>query len=400
MATESTLIRSENGYSSLDPTAELLTPPAGQILISGDLTDGSLIKIRAGEGVDFGPNYEFWGRITARGATVGSTLELSDGATYRVGRRALMTGYSHPTNHRPVHSVFDLPWGKGIAIGSLDEPASIEDAGVLADPAFNSSVTFEFNTSETEFNSSVHYYPRTNALNVVTDQSSASNTFNSFNIKEDWFGHTLGGSNNGTQVDFYDRMEYRYFGGSAFSGCNGLTSNTIGLTNMVSITAVDPAAPTVPLDCPIIAQKFVKLGAEGSVTVTLIADRSDGGEPYIGKETQYDDYYHDVAGSVNAINRVQWPAYTRGFQPFMSYHFYTSEKYYSERPNRVELCNQIAVGTGTRKISLCTPVYWSPTEIWAIVEAGMFHAISDFEGSGVALRIFNSDDEFVAGKIL
>lgn len=400
MATQTTLMRSASGFSSLDPDAVLPAVPAGEIAISGNLVNGEVIKIRAGAGVNFGPNAEFWARVTTNGTSAGSTLEMEDGVSYRVGRRAVMAGYASPLYHRPVHAVPELPWGKGIAIGSLDEPPTIAEANDNPDASANSSITFIFNDAVTAFNSSVYFYPRANAENVVADAVTVPPLqFDKFNIKEDWFGNTAGGANNGIEVDFYARTVVNYFGGATFQGCNGLTSNTIGSTNM-ALTALDPASPTVPLDCPIVSQKYVQLGVEGSVKVTLIADRSDGGEPYLGTDTQFDNYWHDYPGNSNKINRVQFPGYCRGFQPFMEYNYYTSEKYYSEKPNRVELCNQLALGNGTRKVSLFTPIYWSPSEIWAIVEAGMFYETLDFEGSGLALRIFDASDEFVTGTIL
>jgi len=372
------------GVSSLFPDGTAPVVSSG-IQVVGTVAHGNIIKIIAGDDVNFGdvaPIFMF--RTLLSGATAGTDFELIEGVTYKKGYNCSSVFYQSAYRF-PVHTVSDMPHSKALAVGSLsstpDDTTQVPIINVIAK-----------NHSNEYFQACIYKFPLANQNN--NNSYLDDGISHPIQIKNTWHMNTNDGASVDSELDIY-RQVYQRYPGTEGNGWIGnwqtellLASNSAGLPPIngidgIGYTTLKISASEVNSNV-IVHHHTCKIDAVDGNFASKMIDTS------YGVLSDYSIAYTNTIAGNNFFDRLKIPAFVRGFNVPLNRHTYFAGLYDAwgaAAKARVTLTNNSTVGSETNE-SICTPLMWSNKLIVAEV---------DLSFSANHLRVHDADGQYIAG---
>ncbi len=404
-------------YTSRDPEGTVVASLTG-VDIKGVISHGQVVTLRSNAGIFGSIGPELIRRIMLQPGDGGSDFIPTNGVNVLVGRLVKNGLYYQSSNEAlriPVHNVEGMPNGVAFAVGDKsDDPALMGGVSTTT-----SSLNVETKKYFTEsFEHCYRFIPEANQDAIIAAAAaSTEGAFTQFNTKQNWIGREgeLYGYDN---FNIYSGI-FR-FTGNVFSNPTLRVSNTYGQQSVYL-----PAPPAngvyrsvtdygngkvfpVPI-CHQIANKVSATdGYDALKLVALLPSNSllcDYKTTSLFTSAYPLDYEIEALRGQpipNEFNQHKMFGFTRGYGINWGFHQYATDHFlqFGEGARaRVEIYDVNGVDGIENRISVMTPLYWSPngTEVAFEVYSGIFNNETLI---GKYMRVFNYLGEVVYNELI
>ena len=368
-----------NSSSSHDSSNISIENEALRITFPQGIMNGELIHIFAKGSTDFGehgPDLLYYQDLAQDNDSVSLNSHFGH-ATVTSNK------YGPPL----VEAVPELPYGKGLVIGSLGEQQNSSDyrqITVLDTQALSEFYEFYYLYYPEEHQEKGRDHLDSNAI---------------WNFKPIWHYHSGDGFSNSEDVDIFAAGPGWYGKGLYWSGGRiGSNKKPTSTMDRSSSGLISPTDRTRIRSNPLCRQLWVKMGlaagsAENSDGMYLVMDSEDG----IVEDV---DYYENGkwTGEENTtlgVDRITIPGYVRGYNVPIGSYAYFSQIYQTTGEGaaaRIEVSDAEEYSQ-SKKTTIFTIESWGSKGIEATIRSGIFYQ----EGlSGKYIHIFNAKNDYVA----
>lgn len=345
------------GYNSLFPNGDA-APPSTGIKIVGTVAHGNLIKIIAGNDVNFGADGpDLFCSMKMDGMTIGTDLDVTT-STFEQGYMTRLNPLNYQTATKfPIHSVSGMPANKGVAVGVIT-------AGNVAKLR-----AISMRKSGKIFHSIYGLWPATNQANQIALNDTGAQIklighqyidgFSSGGgVRVDGYVGMFGTTNNaGTAV-----MEQN--GAVCVSNSNGFIAGSVLSfpTSNAKGYYVDSTHQKSNLQ---IQQNFFVSDPAGNAAGSRAIDTD------IGTQVDYyTTFTHPAVNTEYQFDRTDFVQNAQGMRVDLNCSYYVGgwyEAWGEGAACRVEMSDTVSPSASTKKVSVCTPKTWSNKVVSVVV---------------------------------